>query len=140
MARPRPSAGPSRGGQEILLPGPPSSAEHAGMVARAMREARAAARLNHPNVITIHHVVEHEGTPWIVMEFVDGSSLQDEIGEHESLSWKRVADVGTQVADALGHAPSKVPSRLLERPRLPCGPPSPPGRRPRRSRWARCEI
>jgi serine/threonine protein kinase len=39
-----------------------------------------------------------------VMEFIDGPSLAAEISAHGHLPWKRVADIGTQVADALGHA------------------------------------
>ncbi|TVZ00017.1 serine/threonine-protein kinase [Trebonia kvetii] len=92
--------------KEILLPGGVSAAEHASMVALAMREARAAARLHHPGVITVHDVVEHDGSPWIVMEFIDGPSLSAEIGAHGRLAWKRVAGIGTQVAEALGHAHS----------------------------------
>jgi Protein kinase domain/NACHT domain len=89
--------------KEIRLP-PHSPGGSAGMADRAMREARAAARLNHPNVISVHDVVEHENTPWIVMEFVSGPSLEDEILEHGPLPWPRVADIGWQIAEALAHA------------------------------------
>ncbi|MGW4705925.1 serine/threonine-protein kinase [Streptomyces sp. NPDC004285] len=49
--------------------------------ARVLREARALARIDHPNVVTIHHIVDAgEGTyPWLVMELVTGGSLQDRL-------------------------------------------------------------
>ncbi|MFJ1703087.1 protein kinase [Kitasatospora sp. NPDC088346] len=72
---------------------------------RMKREARAAARIKHPGVITIHDVLEQDGRPWIVMELVDGRSLADVISQDGLLRPQEAAEVGLQVLAALhrGH-------------------------------------
>ncbi|BAJ28910.1 MULTISPECIES: serine/threonine-protein kinase [Kitasatospora] len=72
---------------------------------RMKREARAAARIKHPGVITIHDVLEQDGRPWIVMELVDGRALSDVISQDGTLTPREAADVGLQVLAALhrGH-------------------------------------
>ena len=72
---------------------------------RMLREARAVAALDHPNVCTIYEVGEHEGRPYIAMQFVDGETLFDRL-KQSRLSLSECLDVGTQIAAALDEAHS----------------------------------
>ena len=72
--------------------------------ARFIQEAKSASALNHPNVCTIHDIQEHEGQMFIVMEFVDGHTLQE---KKSSLSLKQAIDFGIQIADGLAAAHEK---------------------------------
>lgn len=69
---------------------------------RLTREARAASSLNHPNIVTVHEVIQFEQAPVIVMELVEGTSLRNAIGTPQSV--ERVAHVGRQIAEALAAA------------------------------------
>lgn len=73
------------------------------VLARFKREARAAASLSHPNIITIHEVAEHEGRPYIVMAYVDGAPLSTLIAGR-SLALDRVLDYAMQMAEGLDKA------------------------------------
>lgn len=71
---------------------------------RAMREARSAARLNNPNVVTVYDVVEEDGSIWLVMELVDASSLAQIVKDDGPLTHERAARIGLAVLDALRSA------------------------------------
>ncbi|HEX5295130.1 MAG TPA: serine/threonine-protein kinase, partial [Streptosporangiaceae bacterium] len=71
---------------------------------RAQREARAAARLNHPGIVTIHDLVTADGRLWIVMELVRAPSLADVLEQGGPLPAGRVARIGLEVLDALAAA------------------------------------
>ncbi|MEU9015197.1 protein kinase [Streptomyces sp. NPDC048479] len=70
--------------------------------ARVLREARALARVDHPNVVTIHHVVDDGGLayPWLVMELVTGGSLQDRL-DKGPMAPVEAARLGREVLAAL---------------------------------------
>ncbi|MGW1913772.1 protein kinase domain-containing protein [Streptomyces sp. NPDC002076] len=71
---------------------------------RMQREARAAARVRHPGVVAVHDVTEVDGRPLIVMELIDGPSLDDVLREHGTLDPYEAARIGAAVTDALAAA------------------------------------
>lgn len=82
---------------------PPKIARDEKMKRRLAREARAASALNHPNIVTIHSIEEAEGLSFIVMEYVEGRSLQSVL-QNGPLEFSRALHVGKQVAEALESA------------------------------------
>jgi tetratricopeptide (TPR) repeat protein len=70
---------------------------------RFTQEARSASALNHPNIVTIHEVGAHEGTPYIVMEYVEGHDLRSLVADGP-LPVRKVLDIAVQIADGLAAA------------------------------------
>jgi serine/threonine protein kinase len=71
---------------------------------RFQREARAAGRLTHPNIVTIHDVGEDQGRVFLVMEFVEGQTLDRILRTRRPLPLDEVLTIGEQVASALDYA------------------------------------
>jgi serine/threonine protein kinase len=69
-----------------------------------MREARITARLQHPHAIPVYDVVEHDGRPCLIMEYVPSRSLQNVLTERTTLGVDEVAAIGSQIAAALSAA------------------------------------
>jgi tetratricopeptide (TPR) repeat protein/predicted Ser/Thr protein kinase len=72
-------------------------------LSRFTQEARSASALNHPNIVTIHEVGTDKGTPFIVMEFIDGRDLRSIINEGPQTN-RRACELAAQIADGLAAA------------------------------------
>ncbi|MDT0486459.1 serine/threonine-protein kinase [Streptomyces doebereineriae] len=83
-----------------------SESDRAVLLARTRAEARAAARINHSAVVTVHDVLDHDGRPWIVMELVEGRSLADAVKEDGRIEAREAARIGLWVLRALRAAHS----------------------------------
>ncbi len=87
--------------KEIIWPPQLGPAERETARRRAVREAQMAARLRHPNIVGVYDIVEEDGRPAIVMEFVPFRSLRDTVREDGPLSPAEAARVGLGVVAAL---------------------------------------
>ena len=90
--------------KEVSPPADMTAHERELLRERTLREARTAARLSHPNVVTIYDVVEDDGQPWIVMELVPSRSLRDVVQAAGPLTAQQAAGVGLQILAALSAA------------------------------------
>jgi serine/threonine protein kinase len=73
---------------------------------RFLREARAAARINHPNIVTVYEAWKEGDTPYIAMEFIDGQTLDDRVNAAGPLSVREASQIVVTVAEALADAHS----------------------------------
>ncbi len=78
--------------------------ENEEIMQRFMREAQAAGKLSHPNIITIYDVGREESVTYIVMQLIEGKSLQRVIATGEKLTAQEVIDLMTQICSALDYA------------------------------------
>jgi serine/threonine-protein kinase len=74
---------------------------------RFYREARAAGSLAHPGIVAVYDVGEHEGMPFLVMEYVEGRTLAAAMRSGERFTLERACEIGQQLAEALAHAHRK---------------------------------
>jgi serine/threonine-protein kinase len=81
-----------------------SGADRADYIRRFRREAEAAARCAHPNIVTIYDFALHEGQPFLAMEYVDGQSLREMLDETPVIAVADAIGIMLQVLDALASA------------------------------------
>ena len=97
----------SRLGREVAVKVLPSAfSENPDRLRRFEQEARAASALNHPNILTIHDIGAHEGSPYVVSELLEGGTLRERLAGGE-LPARKAVDYATQIADGLAAAHEK---------------------------------
>lgn len=79
----------------------------AAFVARFQAEARAAAALNHPNVVTVYDVGEETGTHYLSMEYMDRGNLEDRLARERAFDWREVLHVLRDAASGLVYAEAR---------------------------------
>ena len=87
--------------KEVILPPGLAPSDRDAMYERTLREARAAAALQHPAVVQVYDVVTEAGRPWIVMELLDARSLADMVIEDGPVAARAVAKIGIALLGAL---------------------------------------
>ncbi|HEY7213479.1 MAG TPA: protein kinase, partial [Thermoanaerobaculia bacterium] len=94
----------TRLGRKVALKVPPADLSHEPLqLARFQHEAQALAAINHPNIVTIYSVEEHDGLPFLAMELVEGRKLTELIPPH-GMGLGQLLDVAVQLADGLAAA------------------------------------
>ncbi len=84
----------------------PALKEDHSFVMRLKREATVIAKLNHPNIVTVHDFREHEGLPFLVLQFIEGKTLK-EVMREQRLTIPQILNIIRPVADALTYAHSR---------------------------------
>src|ERR1700740_2886564 len=90
--------------KEVQIADSLTETERATAFQRTLREAKTAARLNHPAVVTVYDVAEDGGRPWIVMQLVHAQSLDQMLAASGPLSPRRAAEMARQLLSALSVA------------------------------------
>jgi eukaryotic-like serine/threonine-protein kinase len=87
--------------KQPLLGGLATGVERRAAAARLLREARLAARVDHPGVVRVYDVAEEAGGPWIVMQALPGRTLQAALRDHGPLPVGQVTSLGLRLLEAL---------------------------------------
>lgn len=82
----------------------PESCQNTDVLTRFLREARAAGSLNHPNIVTVFDVGQVENRPYIVMELLEGQTLEQVLDSDQKLAPEKIVSIGIQLANALHYA------------------------------------